>query len=232
MAEYPKSVLVCTPHPDDAEIGCGGTIAKWVRDGVQVVYIVTTNGDKGSSDPEMTSPRLAAIREQEQLEAARTLGVREVIFLRYADGFLEDTAEFRGKIVREIRRFQPDIVLTTDPLRRSFYLHRDHRVTGQVTLDAVFPSARDHLCYPEHMKEGLTPHKTAEAYLWGSDEPDTFVDISDVIDLKIKALACHKSQVPGLTEDNGRFVREMSKRWGEKANAEYAEAFRVIKFRR
>ena len=232
MPEFPKVALVCTPHPDDAEIGCGGTIATWVREGTRVVYVVCTNGDKGSSDPEMTSERLVPIREQEQLEAAKTLGVQEIVFLRYPDGFLEDTAEFRGRVVREIRRFKPDIVLAPDPFRKSFYLHRDHRVTGQVALDAVFPLARDHLSYPEHMKEGLTAHKVGEVYLMGSDDSGTFLDISDTLELKIQALQCHRSQVGDPGRDPDRFLREWARETGKRANLPYAEAFRRIELRR
>ncbi len=232
MPDFPKAVLVCTPHPDDAEIGCGGTVAKWVRDGVTVVYVVCTNGDKGTADPEMTSGRLAAIREKEQLEAAKAMGVQHVVLLRYPDGYLEDTPEFRGKIVKEVRRFKPDILLTPDPARRSFYLHRDHRITGQVALDAVFPYARDHLFYPEHLKEGLTSHKVAEVYLWGSDAPDTYEDITETVDKKIEALMCHTSQVGNPGRDVAKFIRETASDHGKKAKVRYAEAFRRIQIRR
>ncbi|MBI3742831.1 MAG: PIG-L family deacetylase [Chloroflexi bacterium] len=148
----PQRVLICTPHPDDAEIGAGGTLAKWIGKGAQATLVVCTNGDKGSDDPAMTSERLAALRENEQLEAAKVLGIKEVVFLRHPDGEIEDTKQFRGDVVREIRRAKPDVVLTTDPLRRTFYQHRDHRVTGQVVLDAVFPLARDHLNFQEHCR--------------------------------------------------------------------------------
>ena len=233
MSYVPKKIMITTPHPDDCEIGVGGTVANWIREGAEAVLVVCTNGDKGSSDSEMTSERLAAIRQKEQLEAAEVLGIKDVVFLHYPDGELEDNRQFRGDLVREIRRHRPDVVLTTDPYRRGFYNHRDHRITGQVTLDAVFPYARDHLSFPEHKEMGLEPHKVGYIYMWGSETPDTRVDISDSLDLKIQALARHVSQVGG---ENGRdfptFMREMAKRAGEEHGMEFAEAFRVIELRR
>jgi len=142
MTLKPAQVMVFTPHPDDAESAVAGSVARWIREGKDVIYVVCTNGDKGTSDINMKPEELARIREQEQLAAAEVLGVREVIFLRYPDQALEDTPEFRKEIVRLIRVYQPETVVTVDPYRR--YLgHRDHRITGQVVLDAIFPYARD-----------------------------------------------------------------------------------------
>ena len=227
--------MVVTPHPDDAEIGCAGTVAQWIREGTEVVYVLCTNGDKGSGDPEMTSERLAAIREKEQADAARVLGVKEVIYLRHPDGSLEDGAEFRGQLVRAIRMHRPDTVFCPDPYRRGFYLHRDHRICGQVTIDAVFPYARDHLHFPEHLRvDGLAPHRVGEILMWGAEEPDTFVDITDAIELKIAALLKHVSQVSGAgsDRDGDEFVRANASRMGQRAELPYAEAFRRIQFRR
>ena len=137
-------VMVITPHPDDAEYGVAGTVARWTREGNDVIYVVCTNGDKGTNDATMKPEVLARIREQEQLAAAKLLGVREVIFLHYPDQALEDTPKFRKEIVRLIRMYQPGTVVTTDPYRRYIW-HRDHRITGQATLDAVFPYARTFL---------------------------------------------------------------------------------------
>ena len=233
MAHTPKKVLIATPHPDDCEIGVGGTVAKWIREGAEAVLVVCTNGDKGSEDPEMTSERLAAIRQQEQLEAAEVLGIHEVVFLHHRDAELEDNREFRGDLVREIRRHRPDTVMTVDPFRRGFYNHRDHRVTGIVTVDAVFPFARDHLSYPEHKKLGLDPHKVERIFLWGSEEPDDFVDISDTIDIKIDALAKHVSQVgPDRGRDFRVFIKDNAFRIGKEKGVTYAEQFRVIELRR
>ena len=133
----PAQVMVVTPHPDDAEFGVAGTAARWTREGKDVIYVVCTNGDKGTSDINMKPEELAKIREQEQLAAAKLIGVREVIFLRYPDQSLEDTPEFRKEIVRLIRMYQPETVVTADPYRRYLW-HRDHRIASRVTLDAVF----------------------------------------------------------------------------------------------
>jgi LmbE family N-acetylglucosaminyl deacetylase len=182
----------------------------------------------------MTPEKLAAIREKEQSQAAATLGIKEVIFLGYPDGGLEDTSVFRGQLVRAIRMHRPDVVFCTDPFRRTFYLHRDHRLSGQVTLDAVFPYARDHLHYPEHIREeGLQTHKVADVLMWGTEEPDTFFDISGTIDLKIESLKKHASQVSGDgSRDVGEFVKANAQRVGQRAQMDYAEGFRRIEFRR
>ena len=136
-------------------------------------------------------------------------------------------------MVREIRRTRPEVVLTTDPNRRTFYNHRDHRVTGQVTMDSVFPLARDHLNFPEHKELGLEPHKTAYLYFWHSEEPDTYIDISETMDLKIEALKRHASQVAAEREvEFGKFLKERAQQAGEGQGMEAAESFRVVQFRR
>ena len=220
--------MVFTPHPDDSEFGAAGTIARWVAEGREVFYVICTNGDKGSADPEMTSERLAAIREQEEREAAAVLGVKEVVFLRYPDGGLEDTLEFRGRIVRCIREFRPEVVLTSDPYRRYIW-HRDHRITGRVVLDAVFPYARDRLSYPEHEAEGLKPHKVREVYLWGSEDPDTFIDISQTFDTKIAALRCHRSQISEqFSQTMEQRMRERAAALGKESGMPLAEAFHKV----
>ncbi|MDO8567078.1 MAG: PIG-L family deacetylase, partial [Dehalococcoidales bacterium] len=147
-------VLVVSPHPDDAEFGAAGTVARWTREGREIVYVICTSGDKGTSDRSIKPEALVKMREKEQLAAAKVLGVREVVFLRYPDQGLEDTSAFRKEIVRQIRLFRPDTVMTADPYRR-YIGHRDHRIAGQVTLDAVYPYARDHLAYPDLIQEGF-----------------------------------------------------------------------------
>ena len=229
--EAPERALVVTPHADDAEGGCGGTVARWLREGTEVYYILCTDGSRGTSDLEMLPERLAKIREEEQAKAARVLGVKEdVVYLRHPDGELEDTRLFRGQLVREIRRFRPDVVLTTEPYRFVTHQHRDHRMAGQVTLDACFPYARDPHHFEEHLKEGLQPHKVGAILFWGTAEPQVFFDITDTIDLKITALKQHVSQIGNGRA--GRFVRERAQRMGELAGTLYAEGFRKIEFRR
>ena len=233
MTYVPERVLVCTPHPDDAEMGVGGTVINWMRQGAEATLVVVTNGDKGSSDLEMTSERLVEIREREQLAAAEVLGWKEVIFLREPDAELEDNLRFREKLVRAIRKTRPDVVMTTDPQKRSFYQHRDHRITGQVTMDAVFPLARDHLNFPQHMAEGLQPHKTQFLYFWHSDDPDTHIDISDSIDLKIKALLKHESQIAAQrAAELSKYMKERAQEAGKEHGMEACESFRVVEMRR
>ncbi len=231
MVETPKRIMVSVAHPDDAEFGAAGSIAKWAKEGAEILYVICTNGNKGSGDRTMTSPKLAKIREKEQRAAAKVLGVKEVVFLGYPDGGLEDTPELRGRIVWHIRKFQPDLVITIDPYRKS-HNHRDHRMAAQVTMDAIFPYARDHLHYPEQISQGLEPFKVGEVYLTGSDDPDVFVDISDTLETKVAALKCHASQFLDRSRDIMQFVRENAKRIGEKGGVPYAEAFRRIQMRR
>ena len=231
----PDCALVITPHPDDAEIGCGGTVSKWISEGTKTFYVLCTNGDKGSDDPEMTSERLAKIRYDEQEEAAKQIGISEVVHLGYPDGGLDDNSEFLGKLVYAIRKFQPDVILSTDPLRRKSYSHRDHRICGQVSLDAAFPFARDRLHYPEHLTEhSLQTHKVADMLFWGAEDPDTYIDITDSIDQKIVSLAKHASQVGS---DIGKYVKDSAIRtasnWESKdSSVIYAERFRRIQIRK
>jgi LmbE family N-acetylglucosaminyl deacetylase len=187
-------VMVIAPHPDDPEFGIAGTVAKWTLSGKQVVYVICTDGDKGTSNPDMKPEVLTKIRHEEQIAAAKVLGVTQVIFLGYPDQGLEETSEFRKEIVRQIRIFQPEIVATNDPYRK-YLLHRDHRITGQIVLDAVYPFARDYLAYPDLATQGYTPHKVKEVLTWGTDEPNYWSDITETFHLKYSALLCHISQV-------------------------------------
>lgn len=211
----PAHVMVVTPHPDDAEYGVAGTVVRWVKEGKEVVYVVCTNGDKGTSDRRVPPEELARIREGEQLAAAQLLGVREVQFLRQPDQGLEDTPQFRKEIVRWIRIYRPETVVTADPYRRYIW-HRDHRITGQVTLDAVFPYARDRLAYPDLLREGLQPHKVKEMLFWASDDINFRSDITETFPIKFAALRCHKSQVghlsPGALEERLKQRHEMMAR--------------------
>ena len=218
-----QRVLVVAPHPDDAEIGCGGTVARLINDGVEVYYLVATNGDKGTEDPTLTNADLAAMRDKEQRAAAAHLGVTEVTILQNGDGELVDGRELLGEFTWHVRRIRPDIVLTTDPFRTSFYVHRDHRITGMVAMDAVYPFARDRLHFPEHEAEGLETHKTAEIFFWGCENPDVFIDISETIDLKIEATLLHASQ---FGPDSGKWIRSWGARIGEMAGMSFAEEFR------
>lgn len=221
----PADVLVITPHPDDAEFGVAGTVARWTRQEKQVVYVVCTNGNKGTSDPDVTPAALAETRQKEQRAAAEVLGVREVEFLGYPDQGLEDTSEFRKELVRMIRRYRPETVVTADPYRRYIW-HRDHRIAGQVTIDAVFPYARDHLAYPDLLEENLQPHKVKEMLFWASEDINYLSDISDTFDLKLEALRCHESQVKSMkVSDLENWLRQRCRDLAEGEDFDLAEAF-------
>lgn len=211
----PQRIMVVTAHPDDADFSCSGSVAKWVAQGAEVVYVLCTSGDKGTDNPEALPEQVAATREQEQLNAAKVLGLKEVVFLREPDGGVEDTAELRGKLVRLIRQHKPDRVVTQDPFRRP-HNHRDHRTVGLVTMDSVFPYARDYLHYPEHIKAGLQPHVVSEVLLIMANEPDYWEDISDYWEQKLAAGRCHVSQIkdPEAFEQRRRQQAEASRRDG------------------
>ena len=221
------TVLVVTPHPDDAESGAGGTIARWTAQGRKVVLVVCTNGDKGTGDRTIAPKTLAKTREKEQMKAAEVLGISEVVFLKFPDQGLEDCSEFREKIVRQIRIHKPHTVLTTD-LAHEYIRHRDHYIAGRVTLDAVFPYARDHLSFPEHLEEGLDPHNVQEVFLWRPQDPDTFLDITETFETKIQALRCHSSQVRGLNEERRERMRSRHEEIGKKVGVQLAEQFKRI----
>jgi LmbE family N-acetylglucosaminyl deacetylase len=228
MTAKPAQVMVVTPHPDDAEYGVAGTVARWAKEGREIIYVVCTNGDKGTSDTNMKPEELAKIRELEQLSAANLLGVREVIFLRHPDQGLEDTPGFRKEIVRLLRMYRPEIVVTADPYRRYIW-HRDHRIAGQVTLDAVFPYARDHLSYPDLLEAGFRPHKVKEVLLWASEDSNYRSDITATFDLKIAALRCHKSQVGQIPHSElEEWLRQRHKMMAQEEDFELAESFHRI----
>jgi LmbE family N-acetylglucosaminyl deacetylase len=225
MTDRIERVVVVTAHPDDSEFGAGGTIAKLVKEGAEVTYVIATNGDKGSSDRTMTPERLTTIRAEEQRNAAKTLGVAHVRFLGYPDGELEDTRDLRREVTREIRRWRPDLVITMNPHRtyNLYASHRDHRIVAGVALDCVYPLARDHMSFPELLPE-FEPHKVREIYLMQWQSPHLVVDITDVMDLKLKALACHVSQVGDFQGVEAR-VRERSAEIGREKGFAYAESF-------
>lgn len=225
MAVKPAQVMVIIPHPDDAEFGVAGTVARWSREGKDIVYVLCTNGDKGTNDPSIKPEELVKIREAEQLAAAKILGVREVIFLRHPDQSLEDTPEFREEITRLIRMYQPETVLCNDPNRR-YLSHRDHRITGQVVLDAVFLYARNLYAFPALVEEGLQPFKVKEVLLWGTEDQNYRSDITETFDLKLAALRCHQSQLGDRPQSD--FLERMKERHRTAAEGEsyaLAEAF-------
>jgi LmbE family N-acetylglucosaminyl deacetylase len=234
-----RRVMVVVAHPDDAEFMAAGTIAKWAREGSDIVYVLCTSGDKGTSDVSVSPAQLAEARRGEQEAAASTLGVRQVVFLGYEDGVLQNTLELRKDIVRQIRRFKPDLIVCQDPTTRwsaqGYLNHPDHRAAGDATLDSVYPSARDPHVFPELLAEGLQPHKVLEVYVAGTNHADTWVDISDTIDAKIAALRAHESQVGNGSRppdwDIDKVVRERAAQTAEGHDMQYAEAFKYFKLR-
>jgi LmbE family N-acetylglucosaminyl deacetylase len=232
--ESPKRALVIGAHPDDPEFACGGTSAKWADEGIEIYYLVCTLGHKGTADQEMTTERLIALREAEQRAAGAVIGAKEVNFLDFPDGELAPTLEFRKAIVKEIRRIRPDIVLTHDPTTvygEANINHPDHRAVGTATLDAIYPTARDRLQFPEHEAAGLLPHKVLDIYLWGSHAPNEWIDISSTFDRKVAALRHHVTQI-GDADKLAERLRERSRIVGEPKGIPLAEAFFHIKMGR
>ena len=219
-------VMVIGAHPDDPEFGCAGTIAKFALAGSQITYVLLTSGDKGTRDSGRTPGETAALREEEQRAAARELGVETVVFLRYPDGLLENTMEVRRQLTYLIRQHRPHILMTIDPWRR-YQLHPDHRAAGQAALDAVY-AAREWHIYPEQLGGGVEPWRIFEAYLFWTDQPDHWEDVSEGIAPRIAALAKHGSQVRARLSDLGEHIRAGARETGKKAGYEYAEAFKLI----
>lgn len=227
----PQSAMVIVAHPDDIEFSCAGTIARWVKEGCQVVYILITSGDVGIAEPGMTRARAAEIREAEQLAAAEVVGVSEVIFLREPDGMLENTLALRKRLVREIRRYKPEVVICGDPtvmwVGDNYINHPDHRAAAGAAVDAIFPAAGQPNLFEELAEEGLTAHKVRKVYVqaW-NEQADTFVNISETIDLKIESLRKHVSQMKDW--DPEPMVKEWAAAAAKGKEMAYAEAYRVV----
>ena len=227
-----RRAMVVVAHPDDAEWMCAGTVAKWCAEGWSVVYVLCTDGSKGSSDPAITGEELVQLREAEQREAARVLGVEQVVFLGHPDAYLEPTLELRKELAREIRRHRPEILVTESPVRNltdRFYLaHPDHLAAGEAAMAAVFPTARDHLTFPELLEEGLEPHKVKEVWIGGGEEgSDMFIDVTDHMDIALEALKAHCSQVSD--EEANEWFPLGRIETARKVGFQYAEAFKVIR---
>ena len=198
--EVPQNILVLLAHPDDPEFFCGATTARWVHAGHHVSYCIITCGDKGTKDLTIGSDELCSIRQKEQRSAAKVLGVEEITFMGYPDGYLTPDINLRRDITRVIRIVRPDVLVTCDPqtlfTSNGGLNHPDHRAAGQATLDAVFPAARDHLNFPELWNdEKLEPHVVKEVWVCGTLMPDVTLDVTETWEIKIQALYEHKSQI-------------------------------------
>lgn len=226
----PASAMVIMAHPDDIEFGCAGTMARWIEEGCRVTYVLCTSGDVGIAEEGMTRTRAAEIREAEQQAAADVVGVHEVVFLREPDGMLENTIDLRRKLVREIRRVKPEVVITNDPttlwVDGSYINHPDHRAASMAAVDAVFPAAGQPNLFEELADEGLTAHKVRKVYITWTSDPDTWVNVSGTIDKKIEALRAHTSQMRDW--DPGPRVREWAAETAKGKEMAYAEGYRII----
>jgi LmbE family N-acetylglucosaminyl deacetylase len=226
----PKKAMVIVAHPDDVEFSCAGTVARWVRDGAEVVYVVCTSGEVGIAEPDITKEKAAQIREDEQTAAAEVVGVKEVIFLHEPDGLLENTLALRKRLVREIRRFKPEVVITGDPTvvwaGPTYINHPDHRAASGAALDAVFPAAGQPHLFEDLAGEGLMAHKTRKVYVMAWQNSDTFVNISDTIDLKLEALKKHASQMKDW--DPEPMIKEWATEAAKGKEMRFAEGFRVV----
>ena len=229
----PARALIIAAHPDDIEFVLAGTVAKWVKAGSEVRYVVATSGDAGTHQRGITREELARTREAEQRAAARVVGVQKVVFLGYPDGAVEPTLELRRDIVREIRRFRPEIAICYDPTRLfvggSYINHPDHRAVGQAAVDALSPTAAMPLSFAEQIEEeGLEPYRVRHILVASAARPDTWVDIGETIELKIEALRKHVSQLDGR-RDYEAMIRQWAVATGTEVGIPYAESFMQIR---
>lgn len=226
----PESAMVIMAHPDDIEFSCAGTIARWTEAGAKVRYVLCTSGDVGIADDGVTREEAMRIRETEQTDAARICGVAEVVYLRERDGMLEATIELRKKLVREIRKFRPEVVICGDPTvvwaGDSYINHPDHRAAASAAIDAIFPAAGQPNLFEELETEGLTAHKPRKVYVSGWENSDIFVNIESSIEKKIEALRAHTSQMRNW--DPAPRIKEWAAQRGKGKEMAYAESFRVI----
>ncbi|MEJ5201508.1 MAG: PIG-L deacetylase family protein [Anaerolineales bacterium] len=226
----PESAMAIMAHPDDIEFTCVGTIARWVKAGTRVCYVLCTSGDAGIAEPGMTRERARNIREAEALAAAEIAGVRDVVFLREPDGMLEATLALRKKLVREIRRFRPEVILCGDPTvvwgGDNYINHPDHRAAALAAIDATFPAAGQPNVFEELEQEGLKAHKVRKVYVVGRSQNQYFVDITETIDIKVAALRAHKSQMGDW--DPEVEIKKWAMELAKGKEMEYAESFRVV----
>ena len=231
MDDIPEVVLAVYAHPDDADVACGGTLARWAKEGAAVHLIVCTDGGKGTFDPEVTPADLAARRAAELEASSALIGLQSVTNLGYPDGGLADSDELRGTLVEWVRRLRPDVACGHDPTAlffgQEYFNHRDHRLAGTTLLDAVSPAA----ALPHYFPEAGPPHQVATVLLSGTLEPDVWVDVTETIDLKAAAVECHRTQFADPGGWAGEAVRRRAEQEGRRAGAGYAEGFRRLTLR-
>lgn len=234
LEDTPERVLAVYGHPDDAEISAGGTLARWAAEGAEVHLLVCTRGEKGSQDPDQDPDELARRRVEESARACEHLGFAGHAHLGHLDGELDNDAVLRGELVEHIRRVRPSAVVCPDPTAVFFgdryYNHRDHRITGWATLDAVSPAAGNPHYFRHQLAAGLTTHHVGDVFLSGTFEPNCWVDIESAIEAKIEALFLHESQLVETGEWFRQFLRERAEDAGRQAGIRYAEGFRRLSF--
>lgn len=231
----PRTALVVVAHPDDAELSCGGTVVRWVEQGWSAYLVVATDGARGGKEIGSDFAIVMKERQAEQRQAADVLGFKDVIHLRFPDGELEENADLRGALVEQIRRLQPERVITLDPLtvilQNSYVNHRDHRILGMALLDAMYPEASNAGFFPEQIEQGLQPHKVTETWLANTEAPNWWVDVSSTLERRFEALRRHASQIR-LWPDNGEGVIREQRRTAELAGlrygVRYAEEYRRV----
>jgi LmbE family N-acetylglucosaminyl deacetylase len=226
----PESAMAITAHPDDIEFTCAGTLARWAKNGTRVIYVLCTSGDVGIDEPGMTREKASQIRESESLDAAKIVGAKEVVFLREPDGLLQATLDLRKKLVRQIRKHKPEVIMTGDPTivwsGDDYINHPDHRAAAMAALDATFPAAGQPNLFEELAVEGLTAHKVRKVYASVWDKADVFINIEETIELKITALRAHKSQIKDW--DPEPMLKEWARNAAKGKEMQYAEGFRVV----
>lgn len=229
----PKSAMSIHAHPDDQDFTVAGTLAKWAKAGCKIVSVIITSGDSGSNDPAKPASykaELARLREDEQSAANKVLGIEQTVYLRYPDGELVASMDLRRDLTRQIRRFKPEAVVAGDPTAwfygNEYINHPDHRAAAEAALYATFPSAGTRMIFPELLDEGLLPHNVKRLYIHGNEKPDTWVDISDTLDLKIEALKKHVSQVD--THDVDEWMHQWAEEEGKEKGLKAGEAYRVM----
>ncbi|MFZ9283369.1 MAG: PIG-L deacetylase family protein [Candidatus Nanopelagicales bacterium] len=232
MIERPGSVLIITAHPDDLDFGAGGTIPKLRELGTKISYCICTDGHQGGEDPSVSRTEMRKIRRAEQIAAGKVLGVTDITFLGLDDGHLFPTLELRKAIVAQIRRVKPEVIITQSPERnweRVFSSHPDHMAVGEATMQAIYPDARNLFAFPDLLDAGLEPWTVSEAWIMAHPTPNTFVDITDTINLKIDALRAHVSQTTQMPDLAERITSwgSMAAERGGLAAGRYAEAFYV-----
>jgi LmbE family N-acetylglucosaminyl deacetylase len=227
----PARFMLIAGHPDDAEFGPSGTVARWIDEGSVGWLVCCTSGDAGGEDPEADPLDLAALREREQRAAAAVTGYAGVTFMHQPDGALANDLALRELLVREIRTFRPDAVLATDPETVFFgdggVNHTDHRAAGMAAVDAVYPAARNPMAFPALARSGLEAHVVRRLYLFWSNRPDAWIDISTTIDRKIAALAEHRSQIRDMDALATR-IRSWAQEEGRHIGVAAAESLRTV----